>query len=420
MLNVLINAYAVSPNWGSEPGVGWNWIKNIAKSCNVFVITESEWELEIQEAVELLPQKDNLHFYFNPVTQDVRNMCWQQGNWHFYTYYRQWQKKALAIAKEIIAKNRIDVIHQLNMIGFREPGYLWTIKDIPYVWGPIGNMAPLPLSFLKGSSKADIFKMAIKNVISYLQARTGRVRCAVKRADRLITVLDSSAEIIKRHYGRNDIIVIPETGLVVTEKVEHEIEPDRPIRLLWVGRFIATKKLDIALEILSRLKDKNKYELHIIGWGSAEEECRYKAYARSLGIVNNCIWYGKISHDEVQQVMRSSDIFLFTSVVEGTPHVILEAISNNLPVVCFDTCGQGVIVNENVGWKFKIKNLRKASSEIVACLDHLERNRIEINKKSSNCESRKPELSWESKIEQIVSIYHGVVNDKNEKSDNRI
>ncbi len=26
MLNVLINAYAVSPNWGSEPGMGWNWI----------------------------------------------------------------------------------------------------------------------------------------------------------------------------------------------------------------------------------------------------------------------------------------------------------------------------------------------------------------------------------------------------------
>ena len=30
MLNILINAYAVAPNWGSEQGVGWNWIINIA------------------------------------------------------------------------------------------------------------------------------------------------------------------------------------------------------------------------------------------------------------------------------------------------------------------------------------------------------------------------------------------------------
>ncbi|MCM1141792.1 MAG: glycosyltransferase family 1 protein, partial [Muribaculum sp.] len=66
-LNVLVNAYAVSPNWGSEPGMGWNWIINIAKHCNVFVITEGEWKDEILEAAKKLPQKDNIHFYFNPL-----------------------------------------------------------------------------------------------------------------------------------------------------------------------------------------------------------------------------------------------------------------------------------------------------------------------------------------------------------------
>lgn len=414
MLNVLINAYAVSPNWGSEPGVGWNWIKNIANSCNVFVITESEWESEIREAVKLLPQKDNLHFYFNPVTQEVRNMCWHQGNWRFYTYYRQWQKKSLTIAKEIIAENRIDVIHQLNMIGFREPGYLWTIKGIPFIWGPIGNMAPLPLSFMKGSSIADILKIAIKNIVSYIQARSGRVSNAIRRANKLITVLDSSAEIIKKHYGRNDVIVMPETGLMVNERVHHEIGSSRPIRLLWVGRFIPTKKLDIALEILSKLKNKNRFELHIVGWGTLEEESRYKDYAKSLDILDNCRWYGRISHEMVQRIMKDSDIFLFTSVVEGTPHVVLEAISNNLPIICFDMCGQGVIVNDSVGWKFKINNLEKSTSEIVKCLNHLETNRKEILEKSANCEFRKPELSWESKIEHILSIYRTLVNNKNE------
>ena len=42
MLKILINAYACSPNWGSEPGMAWNWITNIAKHCKCFVITESE------------------------------------------------------------------------------------------------------------------------------------------------------------------------------------------------------------------------------------------------------------------------------------------------------------------------------------------------------------------------------------------
>lgn len=57
MLNILINAYAVNPYWGSEQGMGWNWVINIARYCNVYVITEGEFKDNIEEAVMLLPQK---------------------------------------------------------------------------------------------------------------------------------------------------------------------------------------------------------------------------------------------------------------------------------------------------------------------------------------------------------------------------
>ena len=50
MINVLLNAYAVAPNWGSEQGLGWNWVINLAKYCNVYVITEGEWQKEIMSA----------------------------------------------------------------------------------------------------------------------------------------------------------------------------------------------------------------------------------------------------------------------------------------------------------------------------------------------------------------------------------
>ena len=409
MLNILINAYAVSPTWGSEPGVGWNWIINIAKHCNVFVITEAEWKTEILSALEELPQNGNIHFYFNPVSQNVRDMCWNQGDWRFYNYYRIWQLKSLEIAKEIILKNKIDVIHQLNMIGFREPGFLWEIKDIPFVWGPIGNMASIPISYLNGSPLKDKVKLGIKNIISYVQARTGRVKNAITRADKLITVLESSADIIKKHYHIDNIVVMPETGLSVTSKTEHRYNASDKIKLLWVGRFIPTKKLDIALKILSSLKNKEKFELHIVGWGNESDELKYHLLAEKLGIDKLCIWYGKIPNHRVQNLMKISDLFFFTSVLEGTPHVILEAISNNLPILCFDVCGQGVIVNENVGWKVPISTLQDASDQMIKRLDYIEENRSDIFEKSENCELRKPELSWESKIDRIIEIYNSLI-----------
>ena len=100
MINILINAYAVAPNWGSEQGMGWNWITNIAKYCNCHIITEGEWKEEIEKTVAELPQKDNLHFYYNPVSDKIRQICWNQGDWRFYYYYRQWQKKTLKIAEQ--------------------------------------------------------------------------------------------------------------------------------------------------------------------------------------------------------------------------------------------------------------------------------------------------------------------------------
>jgi len=67
-INVLINAYACSPNWGSELGIGWNWVVNLSKYCNLYIINEGEWKAEIEEALKDIPHKENIHFYFLPVS----------------------------------------------------------------------------------------------------------------------------------------------------------------------------------------------------------------------------------------------------------------------------------------------------------------------------------------------------------------
>lgn len=54
MLKILINAYACSPNMGSEPGMAWNWVSNLAKFCELYVITEGEFWEKIEEVVPKL------------------------------------------------------------------------------------------------------------------------------------------------------------------------------------------------------------------------------------------------------------------------------------------------------------------------------------------------------------------------------
>ena len=42
-MKIVINAYAVRPNSGSEGGAAWNWISGLSKQHELFVITEGEW-----------------------------------------------------------------------------------------------------------------------------------------------------------------------------------------------------------------------------------------------------------------------------------------------------------------------------------------------------------------------------------------
>ena len=246
MLNILINAYAVAPNWGSEQGMAWNWITNIAKYCKCYVITEGEWRNEIEEALKMHPLKENMIFYYNPVSEKVRKMCWNQGDWRFYYYYRKWQKKTLRIAEQICKKHKIDITHQLNMIGFREPGLLWKIKGVKHVWGPIGSMGEVPLQFLQDLPMKVRLKQSLKNLITRYQIKHSPVKDAIKNCDALIAALDVTKEQIEKNYGIN-VPVIGETGLIPNVGNIHGACVNRPIELLWVGRFIPTKKLSIAL-----------------------------------------------------------------------------------------------------------------------------------------------------------------------------
>lgn len=409
-LNILINAYAVSPTWGSEPGMGWNWVINLANYCKVHVITEGEWKNEIEKAISGLPQKENLKFYYIPVSDNIRNMCWNQGDWRFYWYYRKWQKRAYYKSLDIIRNNNIDIIHQLNMIGFREPGYLWKIKEIPFVWGPVGGMGSVPINYLTGISFGRKSFFRLKNFISAMQVRfSHRVRAAVKRGCMLAATKEVQDK-ISHIYGIN-IPIENETGCSLSDISikDKRIEQEKPLRLLWVGRFITTKKLDLALKTVAALKDIN-IELTICGTGSVEEVTRYQALSENLGIIDKIHWEGKIEHSRIFEYMHSSDLFFFTSIMEATSTVVLESIQCELPILCFNTCGFGPIVKDFAGITVEISNPDQAVADFAKEIKRIYDDREILNRISDQIVAKRDCLTWDSKAVKTIQLYHNCIN----------
>ena len=411
MLNILINAYAVAPNWGSEQGVGWNWIINIAKHCKCYVITEGEWRIEIEDALKEHPLRENITFYYNPVPQKVRDMCWNQGDWRFYYYYHKWQKKTLKIAEQICNEHKIDVIHQLNMVGFREPGFLWKIKEIPYVWGPLSGCSTTNMSFFSDAGLKTKLKYRFKNLVNKLQLRySSKVRNAFKKADVLITPRIDVHEAIKKVY-RKESLIIPETGITdCCIPNENTCQNNEELNILWVGRLIYTKKLDIALKTIAALKYLPKIRLHIVGFGMNNEEIYYKEMAKSLGIEANCTWYGKQENKTVMKMMREMDLFFFTSISEVTSTVVLEAIQNRLPIVCHNACGFGNIVTNDIGRKIDLHSPQESVNNFAKVIEELYHNRNILTKMRPNFDKIAEGLTYEAKAKKMYRIYKEITN----------
>lgn len=407
-LKILINAYACSPGMGSEPGMAWNWVSNLAKFCELYIITEGEFRKKIEAVVPTLEQGKNMHFYYNPVSEEIRKMCWNQGDWRFYKYYREWQWKTYLMAKEICSSEHIDVLHQLNMIGFREPGYLWKLSKengVPFVWGPVDAKDKFPVTYLDGASIKTKLFMRLKNFLTGIQLRySGRVLKAAHQASVVFSASSNSQRSFKK-YMRIDSPLLNETGCYVQEHPVTDKSQKETFDVLWVGKMDFRKQLALALQTMASIGN-NKFRLHIVGGG---DSAFYQQMAEGLGIADQCVWHGAVSHDEVQKLMQASDVFFFTSVAEGTPHVVLEAIGNNLPVVCFDTCGQGDAVNDKVGRKVALSNPAQSAADFAKLLNDLEHDRTLLKQLSENCKQRQTELSWEEKARTMVEWYEKIV-----------
>ncbi|MCM1147043.1 MAG: glycosyltransferase [Bacteroidales bacterium] len=421
MLRILINSYACCPGMGSEQGMGWNWILAIAKHCECHIITEGEYRLQIEAWMNNAANSElasRMRFYYNEVSPEVRRRCWNQGDWRFYLSYRHWQRKTAHMAKEIIRRQHvkgedIDVIHQLNMIGFREPGYLASVSKhagIPLVWGPIGGMKQFPMAYANGW-KVRLFH-SVKNSVNVMQmALYPRVRKTMTQSSVLISSISDSYKAIKKYYGRESVL-IPETGFYTDDMDDKVITRSRftgeTLNVIWVGKFSYRKRLDIALNAIIETNNPN-IKMKIYGTGNDRQVADTRKFLKNNGLEDRVEMMGQVSAHDVHKAMLESDVFMFTSVDEDTSTVVLEAICAGLPVVCFDTCGMASVVCDNVGRKIPLTNPRQSVRHFAAELNRLYKNRSELDKYSHNCRAKAIELSWEMKSEKIFSLYEETV-----------
>ncbi|MFB1295262.1 glycosyltransferase family 4 protein [Mycobacterium sp. pW049] len=107
--------------------------------------------------------------------------------------------------------------------------------------------------------------------------------------------------------------------------------PEDRLILGCLGRLHPQKNVPFAIDVLADLPDAT---LFLAGEGPLEDELRAKADA--LGVTERLKFLGSLQGADVTRFYRALDVLLFPSIYEGFGRVLVEAMSQGVPVVAND------------------------------------------------------------------------------------
>ncbi|MFH1502349.1 MAG: glycosyltransferase [Candidatus Eisenbacteria bacterium] len=142
------------------------------------------------------------------------------------------------------------------------------------------------------------------------------------------------------------------------------------VRLLFVGRLTRAKGVSYLMEALASLRAEGRsVTLDVVGDGETRAELERQT--ADLGLTSSVTMHGyKTLGDELIAHYRSADVFVLPSVSEGTPKVVLEAMSNAVPVVATNVGGLPTIVEpEETGLLVEPKSPAALASAIARVID---------------------------------------------------
>ena len=321
----------------------------------------------------------------------------------YYSAYRLWQKACLDEASRLHRESLFDIVHHLTIIGYREPGYLWQL-DAPFVWGPINGAAAMPWGFISGFGWRGRYQHVLRNFLNWMQMRLpSRSRKAAAKAGKIWGVTKEDCAMVSEIW-RHPVEPMIETGATLNAMATvRSRRAGDPLILVWCGILEARKALHLVLEAMATLPGEAICELHVIGDGP--ERVGWERRAGEIGLGGKVLWHGRVSHEEAQRLMAAGHVLVHSSVKEGTPHVVLEAMAQGIPVICHDACGMGVAVDESSGLKVPMHDPMTSVLGFREAILRLWNDLGLLGQLSEGAICRATELSWDNKVKKVEQAY---------------
>lgn len=227
-----------------------------------------------------------------------------------------------------------------------------------------------------------------------------------KRADQVIALSHTCKTILARYGVEESKIKVIPNGVEIFKSNENEISAiDLPCEqpfVLSVSHFYRYKNFERLIEAFSLLSEQHQDRYRLVIVGKPYDQKYFDEIASliaRLGLQDRAIIIPGLDRVNLDSLYRNASLFVFTSLIENSPNILLEAMAYALPIVASNVEPMPEFGSDGV-WYFEALSAKDLANKISAALNDPD----EASTLRKRAKLRAEEYSWDNFTKSVVEM----------------
>ncbi len=408
---IVLAAYQCAPGQGSVSQIGWEWYHRLARRRPVLLVTHERNREHIEASVDRPADADILYidteWFAGPLFRLARKLFPRSEHSVFLIasldfFLFDWLALR-ALRRRLRAGTCPSAVHVVTPVTRAAPSALHRL-GLPLIRGPLNCGLESPIGFDRQLRDDSPWVIRLRALPRFLDGVIG----ATRKASVLLTATQATRKDVPRRYRAKTRMML-ENGIAL----EHfpaapwplPPAPAEPLRVLFVGRLVAFKGVDMLLEAVSRLKHRGiPVSLTLVGDGPVRGD--WERLTRSLELADTVRFTGALAREDVQREMGACHVFCLPSVRESGGAVLLEAMATARPVIALDHGGPGELVDDAVGRAIPLQTPAQVIGDLERTLAEVAADpRTWAERGTHGRALVERRYTWDSKIAAAETLY---------------
>jgi len=414
---VILAAYQCAPGQGSVSQLGWEWYHRLARRRPLLLVTHVRNREHIEASAERPEHADILYidteWFAGPLFRLARRLFPRSEHGVFLIasldfFLFDWLALR-ALRRCLRAGKRPSLVHVVTPVTLAAPSALHRL-GLPLLRGPLNCGLHSPAGFDRQLRDESPWVIRLRQLPRLLDGMIG----ATRNASMLLTATRATRlDVPRRHRGKTRMMLENGIALEHFSAAPWPTAPSQaePLRVLFVGRMIALKGVDLLLEAVARLKRRGiLVELTLVGDGPARHD--WERLNRSLNLGDAVRFTGTLTREDVHRAMRACHVFCLPSVRESGGAVLLEAMATARPVIALDHGGPAELIDDAVGRAIPLQDPAQVLSDLERTLAEVVTDSAAWSERGIRGRARiERRYTWEQKITAAEVLYEQLGRD---------